>query len=54
LTVVFGHDEVVPKRKLDPGGSYGLLAGKGPGAAQPMAQLRDVLLKAWAEVQAAN
>ena len=54
LDYVFGHDEVAPTRKLDPGGSYGLLTGKGPGAAQTMAQLRSVLLKAWAEIQAAN
>ena len=52
LDYVFGHDEVAPTRKLDPGGSYGLLTGKGPGAAQTMAQLRSVLLKAWADVQA--
>ena len=51
LDYVFGHDEVAPTRKLDPGGSFGLLTGKGPGAARTMAQLRSVLLKAWADIQ---
>lgn len=54
LDYVFGHDEVAPTRKQDPGGSCGLLTGKGPGAAQTMAQLRSVLLRAWADIQAAN
>lgn len=52
LDYVFGHDEVSPHRKVDPGAAYGLLASKGPGAAQTMAQLRSTLLKAWADVQA--
>lgn len=51
LDYVFGHDEVSPHRKVDPGAAYGLLAPKGPGMAQTMAQLRSILLKAWAELQ---
>ncbi|HEV2556930.1 MAG TPA: glucosaminidase domain-containing protein [Bosea sp. (in: a-proteobacteria)] len=51
LDYVFGHDEVAPKRKLDPGGSYGLPTARAPGQAQTMAQLRSVLLKNWADVQ---
>ena len=39
------------KRKLDPGGSFGLLKANGPRAPQTMAQLRSLLLKAWADVQ---
>lgn len=51
LDYVFGHDEVSPRRKVDPGAAYGLATSKGPGAAQTMAQLRSNLLKAWADVQ---
>ncbi|OYU90940.1 MAG: hypothetical protein CFE29_08975 [Bradyrhizobiaceae bacterium PARB1] len=51
LDYVFGHDEVSPVRKVDPGGSYGVI-GTPPGSEQTMAQLRSDLLHAWANVQA--
>ncbi len=48
---VFGHDEVSPGRKVDPGGSYGFAGVPHPGAPQTMAQLRGDLLHAWANMQ---
>ncbi|GJE61903.1 hypothetical protein MPOCJGCO_4030 [Methylobacterium trifolii] len=52
LDYVFGHDEVSPGRKVDPGGSLGEPDAAGPGAPMPMGRFRAVLLKAWAERQA--
>lgn len=48
LDRVFGHDEVSPKRKVDPGASL----GESPaGPAMTMADLRRRLLKEWADIQ---
>lgn len=52
LDYVFGHDEVSPRRKVDPGAAYGSWTSEGPGAPLTMAHLRSVLLKAWADLQA--
>ena len=43
LNLVFGHDEVAPRRKADPGGSLGEGGGGGE-AAMPMAAFRERLL----------
>lgn len=51
LDFVFGHDEVSPGRKVDPGGSLGKHANAAPGAATTMPELRADLLKAWADQQ---
>jgi Mannosyl-glycoprotein endo-beta-N-acetylglucosaminidase/N-acetylmuramoyl-L-alanine amidase len=51
LEHVFGHDEVSPGRKIDPGASLGLPKPADPGSAMTMAQLRSELLKAWADQQ---
>ena len=48
LDRVFGHDEVSPKRKVDPGASLGESAA---GLAMTMADLRKRLLKEWADIQ---
>jgi hypothetical protein len=49
LEHVFGHDEVSPGRKVDPGASLGHSASHGPGSAMTMTQLRAALLKGWTE-----
>jgi hypothetical protein len=51
LDCVFGHDEVSPGRKVDPGASLGALSGTGPGEPMTMQQLRTRLLKTWADQQ---
>ena len=51
LDYVFGHDEVSPGRKIDPGASLGMPAPNGPGAAVTMRELRSMLLKEWADLQ---
>lgn len=51
LDFVFGHDEVSPGRKVDPGGSLGKHRGAAPGPATTMPELRAELLKAWADQQ---
>lgn len=43
LDLVFGHDEVAPTRKLDPGGCLGAPGGEG----LTMAEFRTALQKAW-------
>lgn len=48
LDRVFGHDEVSPGRKVDPGASLG---GTRAGAAMTMAAFRKLLLQEWAELQ---
>lgn len=48
LEYVFGHDEVAPHRKSDPGGSLGDVDGVPPGAPMSMAKFRATLLGAWA------
>jgi hypothetical protein len=49
LDRVYGHDEVSPGRKVDPGGSL----GKGKGSSEmTMAEFRTLLLREWADVQA--
>ena len=48
LDRVFGHDEVAPRRKADPGGSLG--EGR---VAMPMAAFRARLREAWGEREAA-
>lgn len=50
LDLVFGHDEVSPLRKIDPGGSLG--TGDVGSSAMTMAAFRAVLLKGWADQQA--
>ena len=52
LDYVFGHDEVSPDRKIDPGGSLGKPQGNRPGAPMTMSALRAELLRAWADQQA--
>jgi hypothetical protein len=51
LDYVFGHDEVSPGRKIDPGGSLGTSDNKGAGPPMTMAHFRARLLKAWADQQ---
>jgi len=51
LDYVFGHDEVAPKRKLDPGGSLGFPGTANVNSAVTMAKFRAALLKAWADQQ---
>lgn len=51
LDCVFGHDEVSPGRKVDPGASLGALTGTVPGDPMTMQQLRGHLLKTWADQQ---
>jgi len=48
LDRIFGHDEVSPGRKVDPGASLGEEAGK---PAMIMAEFRKKLLQEWAEFQ---
>lgn len=52
LDFVFGHDEVSPGRKVDPGGSLGRPKQNSPGPATTMTELRTALLKQWADHQA--
>jgi hypothetical protein len=52
LDFVFGHDEVSPGRKVDPGGSLGKPKANSPGPASTMSDLRTELLKLWADQQA--
>lgn len=51
LDYVFGHDEVSPGRKVDPGGALGIPTQTGIGEAMTMPQFRNLLLKAWADQQ---
>lgn len=51
LDYVFGHDEVSPGRKVDPGGSYGILENDGVGPPLTMIELRQNLLKSWSDMQ---
>lgn len=48
LDYVFGHDEVAPTRKLDPGGSLGALGS----LTMTMADFRVILQQAWERQQA--
>jgi hypothetical protein len=51
LDYVFGHDEVSPRRKVDPGASLGKSKSNSLGAAMTMPELRTLLLKTWADQQ---
>lgn len=52
LDYVFGHDEVSPGRKVDPGGSLGPQAAGDVGPPMTMKAFRAELLARWAELQA--
>jgi hypothetical protein len=49
LDRVYGHDEVSPNRKVDPGGSLGKDKGQ---PEMTMAEFRTLLLREWADIQA--
>jgi hypothetical protein len=48
LDCVFGHDEIAPSRKRDPGGSLGRSESDSPAS---MKEMRAELLQRWAEQQ---
>lgn len=49
LDLIFGHDEVSPLRKIDPGGSLG--TGDAGSSAMTMGEFRAVLTRRWADQQ---